>query len=149
MRAREFVTEKSNQQVDEILPALAAAAAPIAGAVGRAALSGAGMLGRGALSAAQAIGRGAVQAGQQVARGVGNIATAAARGAADAMAGGQQDPEAAQGKPLQLPKPGGMFNHPTLGQVKVLSSTPAGISLDTRQKLGFTITVNPEELATR
>jgi hypothetical protein len=73
MRAREFIVDHSDQKLDEILPALAAAAAPIAGAVGRGALAAGQALGRGAMAAgnaalqgAQAVGRGVVQGAQKV-----------------------------------------------------------------------------------
>jgi len=73
MRAREFIVDHSDQKLDEFLPALAAAAAPIAGAVGRGALAAGQMVGRGAVAAgnaavsgAQAVGRGIAQGAQKV-----------------------------------------------------------------------------------
>jgi len=73
MRAREFIVDHSGQKLDEFLPALAAAAAPIAGAVGRGALAAGQMIGRGAmavgntaLKGAQAVGNGIAQGAQAV-----------------------------------------------------------------------------------
>ena len=129
MRAKEFIIEKKHQQVDEILPVIGAAA----GAIGRAALAGGGALARGAMSAGSAIGRGAVNVAGGVARGIGNAA------------GGQQQQQ--QQQPA-IPKPGGMYSHPTLGQIKVLPPAPGqkGIKLDTTQKLGFPILIDPNDM---
>jgi hypothetical protein len=93
MRAREFITEKSDQKLDEFLPALAAAAAPVAGMIGRGALAAGQAIGRGALAAgdaaltgAQAVGRGVVQGAQKVgsavAQGVEKVGQAAPQAAA-------------------------------------------------------------------
>jgi hypothetical protein len=149
MRAKEFIIEKKHQQVDEILPVIGAAA----GAIGRAALAGGGALargamsagsaiGRGAVNAAGAIGRGAVNAAGGVARGIGNAAGGVARGIGNAAGGQQQQQQPA------IPKPGGMYNHPTLGQIKVLPPVPGqkGIKLDTTQKLGFPILIDPNDM---
>ena len=128
MRAKEFIIEKKHQQVDEILPVIGAAA----GAIGRAALAG------------SAIGRGAVNVAGGVARGIGNAAGGVARGIGNA-AGGQQQQQ--QQQPA-IPKPGGMYSHPTLGQIKVLPPVPGqkGIKLDTTQKLGFPILIDPNDM---
>ena len=140
MRAKEFIIEKKHQQVDEILPVIGAAA----GAIGRAALAGGGALARGAMSAGSAIGRGAVNVAGGVARGIGNVAGGVARGIGNA-AGGQQQQQ--QQQPA-IPKPGGMYSHPTLGQIKVLPPAPGqkGIKLDTTQKLGFPILIDPNDM---
>jgi hypothetical protein len=142
MRATEFIIEKKHQQVDEILPVLGAAA----GAIGRAAVAGGGALARGAMSAGSAIGQGALNVGKQAvagaAQGIGNtIGKIGATGSAT-------PPGTAQGKPQQLPKPGGMYNHPTLGQIKVLppAAGQKGLKLDTTQKLGFPILIDPNDM---
>jgi hypothetical protein len=128
MRATEFIIEKKHQQVDEILPVIGAAA----GAMGRAAVAGGGALARGAMSAAGS-----------VARGIGNAVGGVARGIGNAVGGQQQQ----QQQPA-IPKPGSMYNHPTLGQVKVLPPAPGqtGIKLDTTQKLGFPILIDPNDM---
>lgn len=81
MRAREFIVEKSDQKLDEFLPALAAAAAPIAGAVGRGALAAGQMIGRGALAAGDAALTGAQAVGRGVAQGAQKVGSAVAQGA--------------------------------------------------------------------
>ena len=77
MRAREFIVDHADQKLDEFLPALAAAAAPVAGMIGRGALAAGQALGRGAMAAgnaaltgAQAVGRGVVQGAQKVGQAV-------------------------------------------------------------------------------
>jgi hypothetical protein len=158
MRAREFVVEKRDQQVDEILPVLGAAA----GALGRGALSLGGAAVRAAPGAMRKIGSigGDVlgAAGDVVggaARGVGRAIGGIAQGAGDAVGGivggirsAAGGGDVAQGKPQQLPRPGGTYNHPSLGPVSVLPPAPGqrGIKLDTRQKLGFPIIVDPKDL---
>jgi hypothetical protein len=73
MRAREF-TSKNNQQVDEFLPALGAAA----GAVGRGVMAVGSTLARGASAVGGAVARGA----QAVGQGVSNAASAVGQGIA-------------------------------------------------------------------
>lgn len=80
MRAHEFITEK--QQVDEVLPALAAAGAGLA----RAGIGAAQLVGRGIQAAAPIVSRGAQAIGQAVKRGVGSAA-----GAIGQAIVGQQD----------------------------------------------------------
>jgi hypothetical protein len=178
MRAREFViVERKNQQVDEILPALGAAA----GILGRGALAAGGALGRGALSAGGALGRGALSLGRGamstigsiggdalsaagdlvggaaqgigsavggVAKGIGSAVGGVSQGVTNASAGGQQQQQSQQIASL---KPGSMYNHPSLGSVKVLPPIPGqkGVRLDTTQKLGFPIAINPDDLGQR
>lgn len=139
MRAHEFIKEQ-DEKLDEFFPALAAAAAPVAGAVGRGALAGAQMVGRGIKAAAPVVARGV----QALGKGAVNLAGQAVQGMAKGLAGG----EAEKGKPTQLPKPGGIYNHPTLGPLRVLPPAPGqrGIKLDTTQKLGFPIVVDPNDI---
>jgi len=73
MRAREF-TSKNDQQVDEFLPALGAAA----GAVGRGVMAVGSTLARGASAVGGAVARGA----QAVGQGVSNAASAVGQGIA-------------------------------------------------------------------
>jgi hypothetical protein len=73
MRAREF-TSKNNQQVDEFLPALGAAA----GAIGRGVMTAGSALARGASAVGGAVARGA----QAVGQGVSNAASAVGQGIA-------------------------------------------------------------------
>lgn len=80
MRAREFIVKE--QKLDEFLPALAAAAAPIAGMAARGALAAGQMIGRGALAAGDALAAGAktaVQVGGKAAQTVGNAASKTAQ----------------------------------------------------------------------
>lgn len=158
MRANEFVVEKKNQQVDEILPALAAAA-PI---LGRGALTGAQMLGRGAVAGTKAIGRAipgairtAASVGGDVLSAAGDIVGGAARGIGNAVGGirqgirnasGSEQPQDNTASQAQSFKTGNMYNHPTLGPVKILPSSPGRVKLDTTQKLGFPITVDLNDL---
>jgi hypothetical protein len=93
MRAREFIVEKSDQKLDEFLPALAAAAAPVAGMIGRGALAAGQALGRGAMAAgnaaltgAQAVGRGVVQGAQKVGNAVAQSAQKVGQAAPQAAA---------------------------------------------------------------
>jgi hypothetical protein len=92
MRAREFIVEKSDQKLDEFLPALAAAAAPIAGMVGRGALAAGQMIGRGALAAGDAALTGAQAVGRGLAQGVQKVGSAVAQGVEKV---GQAAPQAA------------------------------------------------------
>jgi hypothetical protein len=78
MRAREF-TSKNNQQVDEFLPALGAAA----GAVGRGVMAVGSTLARGASAVGGAVARGA----QAVGQGVSNAASAVGQGIAGSGGG--------------------------------------------------------------
>ena len=93
MRLDEITSEKEKQQLDEILPALAAGAGMLArGAVaaGGAALKGGAALAKGAGTAiakgAQAVGSAVKTGAQAVGQGVGNVAQAAQGAAAQ---GGQ------------------------------------------------------------
>tara|TARA_R110000796_G_scaffold105836_2_gene216163 strand:+ start:13 stop:426 length:414 start_codon:yes stop_codon:yes gene_type:complete len=75
MKMNEIVTE---EQLDEIIPAIAAGVARGAVAVGGAAVRGAGALARGAAKVGGAAARGAAKVGGAAARGVGNVAKAGA-----------------------------------------------------------------------
>lgn len=92
MRAREFIVDHSDQKLDEFLPALAAAAAPIAGVVGRGALAAGQALGRGAMAAGNAALQGAQAVGRGVVQGAQKVGTAVAQGAQKI---GQAAPQAA------------------------------------------------------
>lgn len=99
MRAREFIRPVNEQQLDEFLPALGAAA----GAVGRAAMAGGAALGRGALAAGRV-------AGQALAKGT----QAAGRVAGQAVTKGAQAAGKAAGQAVGL----------TVGQAAVQQLTP-------------------------
>jgi hypothetical protein len=133
MRAQEFIKE---EKVDEILPALGAAA---------------GMVGRAALSGGAALARGAAAAGGAALRGLGNAAKTVGQQALSTAGrvAGQTDPQQQQAAKTMLPKPGQMYNHPRFGPVKVLplSSGEKGIKLDTTKALGHAIIVPPEEIS--
>jgi len=92
MRAREFIAEKSDQKLDEFLPALAAAAAPVAGMIGRGALAAGQAIGRGALAAGDAALTGAQAVGRGLAQGVQKVGSAVAQGVQKI---GQAAPQAA------------------------------------------------------
>jgi hypothetical protein len=87
MRAREFIVKE--QKLDEFLPALAAAAAPIASMVGRGALAAGQMIGRGALAAGELVGNAAVKGAQTIGQGVGRATQAVGNTANRAQAMGQ------------------------------------------------------------
>lgn len=80
MRAKEFIVDHSDQKLDEFLPALAAVAAPIAGAVGRGALAAGQMIGRGAMAAGNAAVTGAQAVGRGLAQGAQKVGSAVAQG---------------------------------------------------------------------
>lgn len=148
MRAREFIKPVSEQQVDEILPALGAAA----GLVGRAALAGGSALARGATAAGGAAMRGLGAA----ARGVGKAAIRTAGGAAmrglsnvgRSMAQTATNKVTPQQQQVAMPKPGQMYNHPRFGPVKVMPLAPGekGLKLDTTKSLGHSIIIPPNEI---
>ena len=82
MRAREFIVDHKEERLDEFLPALAAAAAPVAGAIGRGVAAAGGALARGASTVANTVG-GAVTKGAQA---VGNTVNKVAQQAPQALA---------------------------------------------------------------
>jgi hypothetical protein len=142
MRAQEFIKE---EKVDEILPALGAAA----GMVGRAALSGGSALARGAAAAGGAALRGLGNAAKTVGQQALSTAGRVAGQAIGQTVAGKNDPQQQQAAKAMLPKPGQMYNHPRFGPVKVLplSSGEKGIKLDTTKALGHAIIVPPEEIS--
>ena len=129
MRFREFASRKRNrdQQVDEVLPAVAGAAR-VAGAVGGA-----------------------------VAKGVGKLANAAATGAKALFTqqGLQRQMGAEPGKsaatqqgttpPVQI-KPGVKILHPGIGPTKIKSIQGKDAVLDTEKELGQNVRVDQNEL---
>lgn len=146
MRAKEFI--KTEQQVDEILPALGAAASM----AGRAALAGGSALARGATAAGGAALRGlstaAKSAGSAISRGARQIGKAAVSTAGRAIAKAAADQPTPQQQQLAMPKPGQMYNHPAFGRVKVLPLAPGekGLKLDTSKALGHSIVIPPNEI---
>lgn len=141
MRAKEFIKE---QQVDEILPVLGAAA----GALGRAALAGGSALARGAMSAGGAAMRGIGSAARTVGKTALSTAGQAIGQAIANKATGQQQQQQQQAVKAALPKPGQMYNHPRFGPVKVLPLGPGekGLKLDTTKSLGHSIIISPNEI---
>ena len=137
MKIQELLTE-GEQQVDEFLPALGAAA----GALGRGALAAGSAVGRGAVAAGSALGRGALAASSAVGRGVQAVGRGALQGVAQAAA---KQVAAQQEKSKEL-KVGGLYKHPTLGPLKILAISSTGITLDTTKQLGFPVTVDPKNI---
>lgn len=138
MRAKEFI--QTEQQVNEILPALGAAASM----AGRAALAGGSALARGAAAAGGAAMRGLSTA----ARTVGKVATSNAAKNVGRAVGQAIVDLTPQQKQAVMPKPGQMYNHPRFGPVKVLPLGPGekGLKLDTSKSLGHSIIVPPNEI---
>lgn len=159
MRYREFAPRKRNrdQQVDEVLPAVAGAAR-VAGALGGAALRTGAKLGGAALKAAAPI---AKKVGSAVASGAKTLGTAAGAAVAGAAANkalftpqglqrqmGTQPGQAAQQgttPPMQI-KPGVKILHPGIGATKIKSIQGKDAVLDTQKELGQDIRVNQDEL---
>ena len=137
MRANEFIKPVAEQKIDEILPALGAAA---------------GMVGRAALAGGSALARGAATAGRAALRGLGsaarNVGQTALSTAGQAIGQSVADKLTPQQKQLSMPKPGQMYNHPRFGPVKVLPLGPGekGLKLDTSKSLGHSIIIPPNEI---
>jgi hypothetical protein len=158
MRFREFSQRRKEQQVDEFLPALAAAGGALArgaATVGGAALRGAGNL---AVQGAKAIGNAAVQGVKTAGQAVGNAAVqgvkaagqAAGQAVGQALAPGQKAAPGQQGAAGQQPIPlkvGTLVPMANpIGKVKVNKIEPHSVTLDTQQKLGMNLKVDPAEL---
>ena len=139
MRAREFIVDHKEEQLDEFLPLIGGALARGAAAAGSAIGRGAAAVGRGVVQGAKAVGSGAAAVGSGIARGaevVGNVVSAAK--AANAAKDAARDD-------TQL-KAGGRVSVPKLGAVDIIAVTPTGVTLNTQSQLGFNITVDPRSL---
>jgi hypothetical protein len=143
MRAREFIVDHKEEQLDEFLPLITAAGGALArgaAAAGSAIGRGAAAVGRGVVQGAKALGSGAAAVGSGIARGaevVGNVVSAA-KAAKDTAQDDTQDDN-------QL-KAGGRVSIPKLGAVDIIAVTSTGVTLNTQSQLGFNITVDPRSL---
>lgn len=129
MRYREFASRKreQDQQVDEVLPAVAGAARA-AGSVG-------GLAARGVAGAAKTVGAGVKTVGGAVKTATGQQATGQTTGA---------DADQQQSIPIKV---GTLVPMPTpIGRVKINKIEPHNVTLDTQQKLGINLKVDPAEL---
>jgi hypothetical protein len=129
MKFQEFGSKK-NKKVDEVNPTLAA--------VGQTAVQGikavGQAVGQGVKTVGQAVGQGAKTVGQAA----GSAATQAAKKATGQQTTTQQPIPLKVGTLVPFPNP--------IGRIKVNKIDQHGVWLDTQQKLGMNIKVDPAEL---
>jgi hypothetical protein len=161
MKARDVLTERQNQELDELLGPIAGAVGSVArglGTAGGVALKGLGKIASAPLTGLakgmggrtgqvlNTVGKG-LEAGTDAAgnavKNVGSVAGNALGGTAPSTPA----PPPTDAEIHQTFKPGTEFDHPKLGKVKVLPTAPGekGITLDTTQILGQNITIDPSQ----
>jgi hypothetical protein len=140
MRYKEFAARKKeqDQQVDEVLPVVAGAAKAV-GTVG-------GLASRGLAGAAKAVGGAVKTVGGAAAKGISNAVGAAKTATGQQATGQTTGADADQQQPIPI-KVGTLVPMPNpLGRVKVNKIEPHNVTLDTQQKLGINLKVDPAEL---
>jgi hypothetical protein len=161
MKARDVLTERQNQELDELLGPIAGAVGSVAkglGTAGGVALKGLGKIASAPLTGfAKGIGGNTGKVLNTVGKGLEAGTDAAGNavknvGSVAGNAVGGTTPTAPTTPPTdadihQAFKPGTEFEHPKLGKVKVLPTAPGekGITLDTSQILGQNITIDPSQ----
>jgi hypothetical protein len=161
MKAREVLTEKHNQELDELLGPVGNIAGKIAkglGTAGGVALKGLGQVAAAPLTGfAKGIGGNTGKALNSLGTGIqastdaaGNAVKNVGQTAGNALGGTSPTTPGATptGSELQQTfKPGEQFEHPKLGPLKILPNMGGqqGVTLDTMKTLGHNITIDPKD----